>query len=47
MTDFLGIDLGNNLLGVAGIRRTIVGIDERSAIHVPPGEGKKLWVAED
>ena len=29
------------------MRRTIVGTNERGAVHVHPGEGRKLWVAEE
>jgi quercetin dioxygenase-like cupin family protein len=29
------------------MRTTIMDTNEKGAVHVPPGEGKKLWVAEE
>ena len=29
------------------MRRTIMETNEKGAVYVPPGEGKKLWVAEE
>jgi quercetin dioxygenase-like cupin family protein len=29
------------------MRRTIMETNEKGAVHVPPGEGKKLWIADE
>jgi mannose-6-phosphate isomerase-like protein (cupin superfamily) len=38
---------GSSPAGVAETRRTIMQTNKKGAVHVPPGEGKKLWVAEE
>jgi mannose-6-phosphate isomerase-like protein (cupin superfamily) len=38
---------GSSPGGVAEMRTTIMDTNEKGAVHVPPGEGKKLWVAEE
>jgi quercetin dioxygenase-like cupin family protein len=29
------------------MRRTIMETNEKGAVHIPPGEGKKLWIADE
>jgi len=38
---------GGSALTVAEMMRTMMETNKKGAVHVPPGEGKMLWVAEE
>jgi hypothetical protein len=38
---------GGSALTVAEMMRPMMETNKKGAVHVPPGEGKMLWVAEE